>query len=167
MCYDSYERERIMKKKIKKKYTLREFKAWLSGIEEIQPDDWHPDWDQWRLIRDRMDNIVADVQEKIIEREVEVIKEIPIPVPVPSQAAPPAPSALAPPGPPVPPVPPPLIPQVVLPDAGMTPAAAAALRGELPKDPMAEAKLVHRLPNDPAAANPEAPGTPYVSTFAG
>lgn len=38
--------------------TLREFKAWLQGVEELQPKDWHPDGAQWKLIRKKINNIV-------------------------------------------------------------------------------------------------------------
>ena len=109
------------KKKItKKKYTLTEFQAWLTGIEEIQPDDWHPDFEQWRLIRERIAGIIPDVE--IIEREIEV--PVPVPMPGPPMVGPgfqfPTPS-----------------PQPVLqpePVHEISPAAEAALRGEMPKD---------------------------------
>ena len=42
----------------KTKITLLEFKAWLSGIEELSSDDWSPDESQWKLIRDKIENIV-------------------------------------------------------------------------------------------------------------
>jgi hypothetical protein len=44
--------------KATKKMTLQEFKAWLEGIEEVQPANWHPTIDQWKLIRDRIEHIV-------------------------------------------------------------------------------------------------------------
>jgi hypothetical protein len=40
-----------------KTQTLREFRAWLSGVEEMQSDDWSPDLTQWRRIRERIENI--------------------------------------------------------------------------------------------------------------
>lgn len=51
------------KKQNKKQYTLSEFKAWLEGIEELQPDGWSPDATQWATIRDRLLNIVEEVVE--------------------------------------------------------------------------------------------------------
>ncbi len=42
----------------KKKQTLAEFRAWLSGVEELQPDDWAPNATQWRLIRDKINNVI-------------------------------------------------------------------------------------------------------------
>lgn len=41
-----------------KKQTLGEFRAWLSGVEEMQADDWAPDLTQWKRIRARIDEIV-------------------------------------------------------------------------------------------------------------
>lgn len=43
--------------KASKKQTLGEFRAWLSGVEEMQSDDWAPDLTQWRRIRARIDEI--------------------------------------------------------------------------------------------------------------
>jgi hypothetical protein len=43
--------------KKKAKQTLNEFRAWLQGVEEMQEDGWIPSIDQWKLIRDRIDNI--------------------------------------------------------------------------------------------------------------
>lgn len=45
--------------KATKKMTLQEFKAWLEGIEEVQPANWHPTIEQWKLIRDRIEHIVV------------------------------------------------------------------------------------------------------------
>lgn len=44
----------------KKRVTLNEFKAWLDGVEELQPDDWTPTADQWKLIRTKIGNIKED-----------------------------------------------------------------------------------------------------------
>lgn len=44
--------------KKKPKQTLNEFRAWLQGVEEMQDDDWIPSIEQWKLIRDRIDNII-------------------------------------------------------------------------------------------------------------
>lgn len=51
--------------KRKPKQTLAEFRAWLSGVEELQLDEWSPTREQWLLIRERID--------KIIEPEPEII----------------------------------------------------------------------------------------------
>jgi len=34
-----------------------EFRAWLSGIEDMQPDDWSPSRDQWIKIRAKIDSV--------------------------------------------------------------------------------------------------------------
>jgi hypothetical protein len=59
----------------KKKQTLAEFRAWLSGIEELQPENWAPDATQWKLIRDKIHSIIepkastadAEMLQKLIE----------------------------------------------------------------------------------------------------
>lgn len=55
--------KRASKTKSKKQYTLSEFKAWLEGIEELQPDDWSPDASQWKTIREKLLNITEEVVE--------------------------------------------------------------------------------------------------------
>ncbi len=40
-----------------KKQSLAEFRAWLNGVEELQPEDWAPTADQWKLIRGKIDGI--------------------------------------------------------------------------------------------------------------
>jgi len=50
------------------KQTLGEFKAWLEGVEELQPPNWAPNLDQWTLIRGRLN--------AIIEPEPKIIKEM-------------------------------------------------------------------------------------------
>lgn len=55
------------KKKPQKDITLAEFKAWLEGVEELQPASWAPDKEQWKLIRNKINCIVADVIE--VEKE--------------------------------------------------------------------------------------------------
>ncbi len=53
------------KTKRKPKQTLAEFRAWLSGVEELQTDDWFPTMEQWSLIRGRIDKIIEP--EPIVE----------------------------------------------------------------------------------------------------
>ena len=43
-----------------KKITLRDFNNWLSGLEEIQPDEWAPNKDQWELIRNKIKCIIEE-----------------------------------------------------------------------------------------------------------
>ncbi len=40
-----------------KKISLLEFRAWLGGVEELQPNDWVPTGEQWKLIRKKIDTI--------------------------------------------------------------------------------------------------------------
>jgi hypothetical protein len=40
--------------------TLSEFKAWLAGVEELQPEDWAPNKEQWALIRNKINNIAEE-----------------------------------------------------------------------------------------------------------
>jgi len=151
------------KRTIKKKsYTLKEFQAWLTGIEEIQPDDWHPTSDQWKLIRERMNGIIADVE--IVEREIEIPVPVPIQPPFGAGQATPVvppqmPTHMAPPGSVTAPVNPPIVPQ-----HDISPAAAAILRGEMPSDEVVSGQPTHKLPPDPTVGT-DKPGTPYESTF--
>lgn len=45
------------KKKKLDKQSLTEFRAWLSGVEEMQEPGWIPNETQWELIRQRIDLI--------------------------------------------------------------------------------------------------------------
>lgn len=156
------------KKNIKKrKYTLKEFQAWLTGIEEIQPDDWHPDLDQWKLIRERMDGIVPDVE--IVEREI----EIPVPVPVQppygsGQATPVVPPQMPTHMVPTPPATAPVNngpPPSVVPQHDISPAAAAILRGEMPSGDVIPGQPTHKSGADDPTIGTDDPGQPYASTF--
>lgn len=53
-------------KKRKQKQTLKEFQAWLQGVEELQPEGWSPDATQWQLIRARIDGII--VEKTVVEK---------------------------------------------------------------------------------------------------
>lgn len=88
-----------IKKRVKKKakQTLSEFKAWLEGVEELQPDNWAPNHDQWQLIRGRINGIVEPVPEvvKAPAPQQPVNPMAPRPQPVnPAYAAPPVPSSV-------------------------------------------------------------------------
>lgn len=43
-----------------KTISVREFRMWLQGVEEMQDDGWTPSPQQWKRIREKVDNI-ADV----------------------------------------------------------------------------------------------------------
>ena len=63
----------------KKEVTLLEFQAWLEGVEELQAKDWSPDATQWKLIRNKIKNIIAPVP---------VVAEVPMTFPVQPAAQP-------------------------------------------------------------------------------
>lgn len=42
----------------KKKVTLAEFHAWLEGVEEMHAEDWCPDANQWKVIRNKIKTII-------------------------------------------------------------------------------------------------------------
>lgn len=65
-------------KRSNKKMSLKEFRAWLQGVEELQPDDWCPDKEQWKKIRQKIDNIVE-------EEPQQVVTQAPAPQPQPMQ----------------------------------------------------------------------------------
>ena len=52
-----------MAKKKKSGNSLEMFKAWLSGVEEMQGPDWTPSPEQWKKIRDKIENIEEEVQQ--------------------------------------------------------------------------------------------------------
>jgi len=123
----------MARKKAVKKYTLAEFKAWLEGIEEIQPTTWHPDLDQWRMIREKIGAIVEPPPPKpvvvqqggaatnggpTIRRQPQVpVAQQPVGGSVLDEVAS-TPGQLNP----------------VVPAGDLTPAAKAALAGKLPKE---------------------------------
>jgi len=57
-------------RKRRQKQTLKEFKAWLQGVEELQPEDWSPNPDQWKLIRDKINGIIEE--KRVVEKVVNV-----------------------------------------------------------------------------------------------
>jgi hypothetical protein len=102
-------------RKRKQKQTLREFRAWLQGVEELQAENWAPNRDQWKLIRDKIDGIIEEKRtvEKVINNVVQGQT-------LPQATQPPVPAAL-------PFIPPPPIGGIPLSDIDMTPAARAML----------------------------------------
>ena len=65
-----------MARKRTKKQTLSEFRAWLNGVEELQPEDWAPNAAQWKLIREKIDSIAepkADVDTDALAKAIEGI----------------------------------------------------------------------------------------------
>jgi hypothetical protein len=105
----------------KKYYTLSEFKAWLEGVEELQPANWSPDTTQWKLIRDRLFSIVEEPpQQHVVEHQnhAQYYPEAPVPTRMPQPEYVPPANAWVPP------------PSAVAPMVEATPAAQALLSGK-------------------------------------
>lgn len=66
-----------------KKQTLAEFRAWLSGVEELQPDDWAPTAEQWQLIRGKIDGIAEPKVPAPVAAAPQVANNTPPPQPQP------------------------------------------------------------------------------------
>lgn len=82
----------------RKKITLSEFKAWIQGVEQLQPKDWAPTAEQWKMIREKIE---------LITETKTLIEQAPLPPPpqmVRQQPRPLPPGAVPfiPPAPPVP-----------------------------------------------------------------
>lgn len=50
-------------------YTVEQFKAWLDGIEEMQPKNWAPDAEQWKTIRKKI-NTLRDVTPTVTQSNI-------------------------------------------------------------------------------------------------
>ena len=42
-----------------KTMTIMEFRYWLEGVEEMQPEGWSPDKRQWDRIREKIDSVTS------------------------------------------------------------------------------------------------------------
>lgn len=40
--------------------SFNEFIAWLSGVEDMQPEDWSPNLEQWTRIRNKLNSVKVD-----------------------------------------------------------------------------------------------------------
>lgn len=54
--------------------TIKEFKMWLRGVEEMQPDGWSPSQQQWARIREKIESItdvtpVQQPQQQVLYRD--------------------------------------------------------------------------------------------------
>lgn len=69
--------------------TLAEFKAWLQGVEDMQPANWSPNTEQWKRIREKIDHI-DEYDVPVVQRNYgqQVPRQIVVP---PTQAFVPAP----------------------------------------------------------------------------
>lgn len=65
----------------KTKISLKEFRAWLDGVEDLQPDDWAPTKDQWAKIRQQIDRV--DDKMDIENPEAVPNRNVPVPSIVP------------------------------------------------------------------------------------
>lgn len=126
-------------RKRRQKQTLKEFRAWLQGVEELQADNWAPNREQWQLIRAKIDGIVEEKQivEKIVQPATPVQPAMPAAVPpqgMTSMITPPPPTGGFPPA-----------------DVEMTPAARAML------DPSINGGKVKTPDMDTSDGNVESP----------
>lgn len=46
-----------MSDKEQKKLGINEFRTWLEGVEAFQPEGWVPSLDQWKIIREKIDQL--------------------------------------------------------------------------------------------------------------
>lgn len=65
----------------KKKISMLEFRAWLQGVEELQPKDWTPTAEQWKLIRNKIDTIDSTVTLGQNDKSSYNVSRIPTPIP--------------------------------------------------------------------------------------
>jgi hypothetical protein len=49
----------------KKTITIKEIKFWLEGITEFQDDDWVPNAEQWRTVREKIMSLKEDSSEVV------------------------------------------------------------------------------------------------------
>lgn len=59
------------KKSTKKTISFDEFKAWLSGVEDLQSDDWYPSKEQWEIIREKIDSIRVELSKSVQQERVQ------------------------------------------------------------------------------------------------
>jgi len=78
----------------KKKMTLIQFQAWLEGVEEMNPEDWCPTADQWKLIRNKIKTIIETVVEAPTNSAPNISTFTPIGLPPGIQIAPEIPSSI-------------------------------------------------------------------------
>ncbi len=82
----------------KKKVTLAEFHAWLEGVEEMHDEAWHPDPNQWKVIRNKIKTITEPAPENSKPAVVTTGQQLSLHPPGGFIPAPEAPSSI-PPGP--------------------------------------------------------------------
>ncbi len=77
-------------RKRRQKQSLKEFRAWLQGVEELQEENWSPSRDQWVLIRDKIDGI-AEEKPAVVNQVVAPNNMQPQPARLPASITPPPP----------------------------------------------------------------------------
>lgn len=50
----------------KKTISVKEFRMWIQGVEEMQDDGWVPDARQWKLIRAKIDQIDEEQDQRFV-----------------------------------------------------------------------------------------------------
>ena len=79
-----------------KKLTIKEFRMWLEGVEEMQEEGWTPNTVQWRRIRDKL-NEIDDTPSGVLHRAAAPVSNAQMIEP-PRPPAPSGPVQFAPPG---------------------------------------------------------------------
>ena len=54
-----------------KTMTIMEFRYWLEGVEEMQPEGWSPDKRQWDRIREKIDSIVSNTASQAVAQTLQ------------------------------------------------------------------------------------------------
>jgi len=66
-----------------KKLTIPEFKAWLDGLSDIQPEDWAPDLNQWKKIKlkiQSLEDFETQLERQIIVTIENALNKVTMPV---------------------------------------------------------------------------------------
>jgi hypothetical protein len=70
--------------------SLKDFKSWLQGVEDMQEDDWIPNAVQWKKIRSKI-NLLDDAQQapyrqnnSPVVNTPQYMSPMPMPIPMPS-----------------------------------------------------------------------------------
>jgi hypothetical protein len=79
-----------------KQITIKDFKMWLEGVEEMQDENWTPSPTQWKRIREKIDSITETQntlpqQPRPVQRSMMEPNNFPLPpsnLPVPPQPSP-------------------------------------------------------------------------------
>ncbi len=78
----------VRARKRRQKQSLKEFRAWLQGVEELQEENWSPSHDQWVLIREKINGIMEE-KPAVVNQVVAVNNMQPQPARLPASITPP------------------------------------------------------------------------------